>query len=145
MPKTGARDDPFVAFRFEISLDDISAGGFSECSGLHFETEVMEYAEGGVNSHVWKLPTRTKQANVTLKRGIVDRELWDWYFKVMQGEVRLRSGSIYVRDPAGQDVMEWQFKQAYPCKWLGPDLNAMQSSVAIESLEICHQGLERLK
>jgi phage tail-like protein len=146
MPETSARNDPFLAFRFEIKLDDSSVGGFSECSGIQLETEVHDYPEGGRNTHVHKFPTRTKQSNITLKRGIVDRELWDWYYKLTQGEVQFRNGSVLVHDPSGsQVVMEWQFRQAFPCKWQGPELNATQNNVAVETLELCHHGLERLK
>jgi phage tail-like protein len=146
MAETGARNDPFLAFRFEVKLDDLSVGGFSECAGLQLETEVQDYAEGGLNTHVRKFPGRTKQTNITLKRGVVDRELWDWCYDLSQGQVRFRNGSILVRDPSGgQVVMEWQFRQAFPCKWLGPELNATQSNVAVETLELCHQGLERRK
>jgi phage tail-like protein len=82
--------------------------------------------------------------NLTFKRGIVDRQLWDWYHDLTQGKVRLRSGSILVRDPAGEQVvMEWQFQRAFPCKWIGPELDAQQSKVAVETLELCHQGLDR--
>jgi phage tail-like protein len=141
---TGARNDPFLAYRFEIRLDDLAAGGFSECSGLQLETEVFDYPEGGLNTHLHRFPTRTRQANVVLKRGIVDRELWDWYFELTRGAIRYRNGAILIRDPSGGAVvMEWQFRQAFPCKWQGPDLNATQSNVAVEMLELCHQGLER--
>jgi phage tail-like protein len=144
MPETGTRNDPFLAFRFEIKLDDLSVGGFSECSGLQLQTEVQEYTEGGLNTHLLKFPGRTKQVNLTLKRGIVDRELWDWYYGLTQGQVRLRNGSVIVRDPSGgQVVMEWQFRRAFPCNWQGPELSATQSSVAVETLELCHEGLER--
>jgi phage tail-like protein len=144
MPSTGTRQDPALAFRFEVQVDKQSLGGFSECSGLQLETEVQDYAEGGANDFLLKFPSRTKQANITLKRGIVDRQLWAWHYDLTQGKVRLRSGSILVRDPSGERiVMEWQFKDAFPCKWMGPDLNAGQSNVAVETLELCHQGLER--
>jgi phage tail-like protein len=141
---TGARNDPFPAFRFEVRLDDLPVAGFSECTGLRLETDVQEYNEGGLNSVVRKFPTRTKQSNVTLKRGIVDRVMWDWYFDLTQGVVDPRSGSIIVRDPSGENVvMEWHIRDAFPCKWMGPDLNATQNSVAVETLELCHQGIER--
>jgi phage tail-like protein len=144
MAGTGARQDPILAFRFEVSLDDLPVGGFSECSGLQLETEVQDYAEGGRNDVLLKFPTRTKQTNLTLKRGIVDRSLWDWYYDLTQGTVQFRSGSILVRDPSGDQVVaEWQFQRAFPCKWVGPDLNAGQSSVAVETLELCHRGLDR--
>jgi phage tail-like protein len=146
MAETGSRNDPYFAFRFEVQFDDIAVGGFSECSGLQLETEVFDYDEGGLNTHVRKFVTRTKQTNLTLKRGIVDRVMWDWYYDLTRGDIRFRNGSVVVRDPSGDNVvMEWQFRDAFPSKWLGPELNATQNSVAIETLEICHQGLERIQ
>jgi phage tail-like protein len=146
MAETGARNDPYFAFRFEVQFDDIAVGGFSECSGLQLETEVFDYNEGGLNTHVRRFVTRTKQTNLTLKHGIVDRVMWDWYYDLTRGDIRFRNGSVVVRDPSGDNVvMEWQFRDAFPSKWLGPELNATQNSVAIETLEICHQGLERIQ
>lgn len=146
MATTGARQDPFLAFRFEVRLDDLSVAGFSDCTGLALETEVQDYAEGGLNTHLLKFPTRTKQTNLVLKRGIVGRELWDWYWDIAQGVVKLRSGTVAVRDPSGSDVrLEWQFRDAFPCKWAGPELNAAQSTVAVETFELCHRGLERVR
>ena len=144
MTLTNARNDPFLAFRFEIRLDDLPPAGFSECTGLQLETEVQDYPEGGLNAYLLKFPGRTKQANLTLRRGIVDRQLWDWYYDITQGVVKLRNGTIAVHDPAGRDlVMEWRFWRAFPTKWSGPDLNAIQNNIAVETLELCHQGLER--
>ncbi len=144
MPKTGARNDPFLAFRFEVELDNFTVSAFSECSGLQMDTEVLDYPEGGLNTFVRKFPGRTKQSNLQLKRGIVDRKVWDWYYDVTQGKVVFRNGSVRVFDATGgTPVMEWQFRNAFPCKWVGPGLNALQSSIAVETLEICHQGLER--
>jgi phage tail-like protein len=142
--ETGSRADPFLAFRFEVRLDAASKGGFSECSGLQLETDVEEYPEGGENTLLRRFPGRTRQANLTLRRGIVDRELWDWYDALAHGAVEKRSGSIVVRDPSGEAiVMQWNFRRAFPCKWLGPELNASQANVAVEALELCHDGLER--
>ena len=145
MPESGARDDPFVAFRFEVRFDKGHvAGGFSECSGLNLETQVQEYLEGGLNSAARKFPTRTTQTNVTFKRGIVDRKLWDWYYELTQGKVETRNVTVLVYDPSGGQVtMEYRLRDAFPVKWTGPELNAAQSAVALETLELCHQGLER--
>jgi phage tail-like protein len=141
---TAARNDPAQAFRFEIRLDDLAVGGFSECGGLQLETEVHDYQEGGLNTGVHRFPTRTKQVNLTLRRGVVDRVLWDWFADAVQGRIRRRDGSVLLRDPSGERVLaEWQFRDAFPCKWSGPDLNATQNAVALESFELCHQGLER--
>lgn len=143
MPETGKRDDPFVVFRFDLRFEGESLGGFSECNGLNLETQLQDYAEGGQNDFTHKFPTRTVQANLVLKRGIVDRRLWDWYFRLTQGRVEQRSVTVLVHDPSGDVVMEFQLRAAFPCKWSGPDLNASQSNVALETLELCHQGLER--
>ena len=145
MPQPGVRNDPFLAFRFLVKVDGLPAvGGFSECSGLQVDTEVLDYAEGGVNDHVRKFPTRTKQTNITLKRGVVDRLLWDWYADIARGTIRYRNGAVHVKDLAGgQDLMVWEFSLAFPCKFIGPELNAMQSAVAVETFELAHQGLNR--
>jgi phage tail-like protein len=139
------RADPFVAFRFEVRVDDLPLGGFSECGGLQLETEVMDYAEGGLNTHLHKLPVRTKQSPIRLKRGVVDRVLWDWYADLVGGLVVRRNGSILVHDPSGATVVaQWQFRRAYPVKWIGPELNATQNQVAVETIELVHEGLERM-
>jgi phage tail-like protein len=144
MAQSGAREDPFPAFRFEVVLDDMPVSGFSECTGLQLELDVLDQPEGGQNSFTLKFPGRTKQSNITLKRGIVDRRMWDWFYDLTQGKVRFRNGSILIRDPSGSTVgMEWQFTRAFPTKWVGPDLNASQNNVAVETLELCHQGLSR--
>lgn len=145
MAASSGRTDPFLAFRFEVKIDEIPVAGFSNCTGLQLDTEVFDYAEGGLNTHILKFPGRTKQANIVLKRGIANRNLWDWYYELSQGKVAFHNGSIVVRDPAGaQAVMEWQFNRAFPTKWIGPDLNAGTSSIAVETIELCHQGLKRV-
>ena len=101
---------------------------------------------GGANNFVHRFPTRTTQSNITLKRGIVDRHMWDWYEEVVNGTADLRRGTIIVRDPQGErEEMVWHLKGAFPRKWVGPDLNATQSKVAVETLEICQQGFDRDK
>ena len=144
MAVTGSRNDPYIAFRFEVSLDGITLAGFSECSGLQLETEFHDYMEGGLNDYVHKFPTRTKQGNLTLKRGIVDRELWDWYYDLTQGVVAPKNGEIAVKDPSGSEVvLKWEFNGALPVKWQGPDLNASQNNVAVETLDLTYLTLKR--
>jgi phage tail-like protein len=144
MAEVGTRRDPAVAFRFRITFDDLPPASFSDCGGLQADTEVHEYAEGGRNTNVLRFPTRTKHASITLKRGIVDRAMWDWYDGIVQGQIRRRNGTVSVQDAAGERVVaEWQFRDAFPCKWIGPELSAGQSAVAVETVELCHQGLVR--
>jgi phage tail-like protein len=143
MAQSGDRNDPIPAFRFQVRLDDLPVAGFSECTGLQVELEVKDYHEGGLNQFTRKFVGHNKQGGLTLKRGIVDRELWNWYYDLMQGRVRFRDGSITVFDPAGETVMVWRITHAFPTKWVGPELNASQNNVAVETLELAFQGLER--
>jgi phage tail-like protein len=145
VPETGARTDPALGFRFEVSFDGLPPAGFSDCSGLAAETEVHEYVEGGLNTNVHRFPTRTKHGNITLKRGVVDTALWTWYDQLVQGVVRRRDATIVVHTPDGDGVAaEWILSNAFPCKWTGPDLAGATSAVAVETFELCHEGLRRV-
>jgi phage tail-like protein len=144
MSKTGSRLDPVPAFRFTVTFDDLPPGGFSDCTGLQSEVEVQEYAEGGLNTHTWKFAGRSKQGNVTFKRGIVNKVLWDWYRAIAAGDFKARNCTIYVHDASGgEDLIEFHLANAFPAKWLGPDLGAGQNNLAIETMEVAHQGLAR--
>ena len=145
MADTGARRDPFPAFRFTVVFDELPECGFSDCSGRQMEIEAQEYVEGGLNTHTWKFPTRTKQQNLTLKRGVVDKKLWDWLHDISTGVIKPRSGTITVFDVSGKaPVMKFQIQKAFPVKWIGPELNAGQNNLAMETLELAHQGMDRL-
>lgn len=144
MPDTGGRNDPFASFRFTITFDGLPPGGFSDCTGLQMDTDVQDYPEGGLNTHTWKFVTRSKQVNLTLKRGIVNKVLWDWYHDITVGKMTFRNGTISVLDSSGSTpVLEFQILKAFPVKWSGPELSASQSNLAVETLELAHQGLER--
>ncbi len=144
MRKAAGRKDPFRAYRFELLIDGMEAGGFSECSGLETGMKFVEYEEGGVNDRVHMFPSPARQSNLVLRRGSVDAELSRWYESTISGAVEPRAGSIRVHDESGSEVvMEWRFQGAFPCRWVGPELNALENRVAVETLELCHDGLRR--
>lgn len=133
-----------MAFRFVVRLDDLPLGGFSDCSGLSVETEFFDYAEGGVNDHFQRFPGRTRQQNLVLKRGIVDRDLWSWHADLVRGVVRFRNGSVVVQDLSSTRAqLRFEFRRALPVKWTGPELSAGNGAVAVESVELAHHGLDR--
>jgi phage tail-like protein len=152
------RIDPLGAYNFFLTLLDSQGSlgnlisvainyfvaGFSECSGIDASFEVMELKEGGLNSHTWKLPVRASQSNITLKHGAIYLydDLWDWHYSWVQGQGTRKDGLIVLNDNSGQPAKIWKFSNGIPVKWTGPTLNAAQSTVAIESLEIAHEGLE---
>ena len=137
------RLDPFSSLNFRLEISGLKATAFSECSGLSSEVDVIEYRSGADAGLTRKLPGLRRYANIVLKRGITkDRELWDWYKTVLDGAVKRRDGSVVLLDEAGNDVLRWNFRQGWPRKYEGPSLNAGTSEVAIETLEITHEGLE---
>lgn len=141
----GVRYDPYTAFNFVIEIEGLLAGGFSEVSGLQVETELRDYREGGLNEYIHKLagPTRYPQ-NLVLKHGISDLDaLWAWHQDVVEGRVKRRNLTIYLLNSAGVPVVWWNVREAYPCKWSGPELRAESATVAFESIELVHRGISR--
>ncbi|MDZ7268444.1 MAG: phage tail protein [candidate division KSB1 bacterium] len=141
---TGQRADPLRNFNFYVEFDGITQAGFTDCSGFGATTEPVEVNEGGVNHASHKFVGRTKQNNITLKWGLTNsRDLYDWYRDVVNGRIRRRTGSIVVLDLEGNETVRWNFRNGWPTKWEGPAFTAKGNEVAIETLEIAHEGLER--
>ena len=142
---TGERRDPYAAFNFLVEIDGITRAGFSEVSGLDSETDVIEYRAGDdTDLTSSKLPGRTKFSNIVLKRGVTDdAELWQWRKKVMDGTTERKNGSIVLLNEARVEKVRWNFREGWLTKWVGPDLKADGNEVAIETLEIAHEGVER--
>jgi phage tail-like protein len=140
----GIRADPYQVFNFLVEIEGILAGGFSECSGLQVETETIDYREGGLNDYVHRFAGPTKYPPLILKHGLTQIDgLWSWHQEVVTGKITRRNGTIYLLDKQRLPVMWWDFKEAFPVKWSGPDLNASSGNVAIESVELAHRGLSR--
>ena len=141
---TGERPDPYRTFRFRIEIGGITVAQVSEVSGLQVETETEPYEEGGVNDFVHQLPKRTKYQHITLKRGITDLdEMWQWYKDVVDGRFERKDGGIVLMDVTGNDKGRWNFFQAFPVKWTGPDLKADSNTVAFETIELAHHGIKK--
>lgn len=137
------RVDPYGAFRFLVEIDGIVAAGFSECSGLTAEIDIIEYREGGDPTTARKIPGLRKYTSIVLKRGLTnDKSLWNWFKNVLDGNVQRANGSIVLLDASGNEVARWNFHNGWPSKWEGPTLNAKANEVAIETLEISHEGFE---
>lgn len=138
------RNDPYANFNFLVEIDGIARAGFQECVGLGAEVEVVEYREGGDQpTTVRKQPGRVHFPNVVLKRGITqDKSLWEWFKQVLNGRVSRASVAITLLDDEGQAVARWTLIRAWPAKWEGPALNGRGNEIAIESLELAHEGLD---
>jgi phage tail-like protein len=143
MAATGDRNDPYSGFNYLVEIDGVTVAGFSECSGLTTETDPIEYRNGDEDITVRKLPGLRKYTNISLKRGFTqDKDLWEWRKKVINGQTERQSGSIVLLDEGRNEALRWNFRDGWPSKWEGPSLNAKNNEVAIETMEICHEGVE---
>jgi phage tail-like protein len=144
MAQTGQRVDPYGNFNFLVEIDGITRAAFHEVSGFDSTIDVIEHREGGDNTTPRKLPGMTKHSNIVLKWGLADdADLYNWHRDAVNGRVQRRNGSIVLLDRQGQERMRWNFVNAWPTKWDGPDFNAEGNDVAIETLELAHEGITR--
>ncbi len=154
-------EDALPGYRFIVTLDPadaylpftqallillVAAGQFQEVKGLGADLEVLAYPEGGRNDFVHQLPVRHSWQRIVLRRGLVrDPGLFFWYQAgLTQSLGARRDGCIILLTPGGTPAMSWAFKGGIAVKWNGPELNAMQSAVAVESIEIAHHGIMQI-
>jgi phage tail-like protein len=138
-----SRNDPYKNYNFLVEIDSVTVAGFSEVSGIGSEVDVIEYREGG-DHLVRKLPGLRKFQNIILKRGITrDAELWDWHKNILDGVSDRRNGVITLLDDARVAQVRWKFFDAFPQKYEGPLLRAKGNDVAIETLTLCCERIER--
>lgn len=143
MPVTPLRKDPVAAFRFWVELDGVLVAGFSQVSGLEIETQFEQYREGGVNNYVHYLPKQTSYQPISLERGLTHSDvLWKWYSACKDGQYTRRNGSIVLCTRDLQEITRWNFFDALPTRWVGPQLSAHSDEIAFESIELVHQGLQ---
>jgi phage tail-like protein len=136
------RDDPYAAFTYVIEIGGLATGGFSEVSGLDIEIEPISYRNGDEDFVARKLPGIKKFPNIVLKRGIIgDLDIFAWIKTTTDGTIERRDGAVVLRNEARDEVLRWSFVRGWACKYSGPSLKADSSAVAIEAVEICHEGL----
>lgn len=140
---TGSRVDPFRSFNFRVEIDGLSVGSFRECTGLAGDGTPVEYREGtDVARTVRKLIGMQTYPNITLKRGYTtNAELWTWYSNIVNGLSDRRNGSIILMDEQRNDVMRWDFENAWIKKIEAPSFNATANEVAVETVELVHEGV----
>lgn len=127
-------------FKYLIKIDGSIVGGFSEISGLNFEIDVENIHSRGISEKVFKIAKNADCSNVTLKNGLIDSKvLWKWH----QKGINKRMGKVDVLIVSGDEKWRWCFIDAYPVKWVGPDLKADSSTIAVETLELGHDGIEK--
>lgn len=138
------RKDPFSGYNFAVEMDGITRMGFRNCSGLDSSSAATRYREGTdptLGSR--QLPGMVTFSHISLQRGITDdRALWDWRAQVAAGNPVRHTISIILRDDAGNEKIRWNVKNCWPVKWTGPTFDATSDAVAVEALELAHEGVE---
>jgi phage tail-like protein len=132
-----------VKFHFQVDWGGTKIG-FTEVTGLDVETEVVEYRHGASPEYSKiKMPGMQKFSNITLKRGTFkgDNELFEWWNSVSLNTIERRNITISLLNENHEPVVTWKVKNAWPTKIQSTDLKADGNEVAIESMEIVHEGL----
>lgn len=134
---------PLPKFHFQVEWGG-SQIGFTEVSGLDVETEVIEYRHGASPEyHKTKQPGMRKYSNISLKRGTFqgDNEFFDWFNTTSLNKVERRDLTLSLLNENHEPVVVWKIKNAFPIKVQSTDLKADGNEVAIETLELAHEGL----
>lgn len=143
------RHGPYRNMRFKLEIDGITKAGFSSCSIPENSTEPIEYREGTDGPTMRKLWSLNSYGTLTLESGVTDDSmmLFEWRKQVENGDVdgARRTIAVYIQDEEGSAGPRWEFTDAWPTNYTAPDLDATGSEVAIESLEIAHEGMERVE
>jgi phage tail-like protein len=142
--------DPLVSAWYGVEFQGQVQGAFRECTGLGSNNEVVDYKASGPKGEyiMKKVPGRMTWNPITLKRGITDAmDMWKWRKVVEQGKIdsARKNGSIVMFNQQGQEIARWDFVNAWPSKITGPTANANANEIAIEEMEIVHEGYTRVK
>ncbi len=145
-----ARTQPLPVFCFHVTLNlkggDTGVAFFKSVGGLKYETEIVPVREGGVNDTTWQLVGATKWSNLILKQGYTgDSALLKWreaWLNRTENKERIESGTIVQLDGNLREKAKWTFYRGWPSKWELSELDATKSELAIETLEIAHEGLK---
>jgi len=134
---------PIPKFSFQVKWD-ANVMSFQEVSGLSIETTPIEYRHGDSPAFsTIKMPGIKKYGNVTMKKGVFksDNKFWDWFNQIKMNTIKRVPVIISLLDEAGKPTMVWTLANAWPTKITGTDLKAEGNEVAVETIEIAHEGL----
>ena len=134
---------PLPKFHFQVEWGGTRIG-FTEVSGLNIELQAIDYRAGdALEYQVTKMPGIPQYSNITLKRGIfnADNEFFQWLNTVKLNQIERRDLTISLLNEEHAPIVTWKVKEAWPCKVESPTLNSTGNEVAVESVELCHEGL----
>ena len=145
-PQTiGTAVDPYGQYNFKLQIQGVTEGHFYSCTGMGVRINAMSYREAGVNQVVRRIPGRVEYSDITLRYGLTKSlELWTWFQTALKGAVERRNVSILMLEPDGAaEAMRWDLVNAWLADWRAAPLEAMGNEVAIESLTLVYESLQR--
>ena len=136
---------PYRNFRFRLEIDGLDAGSFSEVSGFDATMDVVEYRAGDDPAITpTKLPGLIKYGNITLKWGSSETMvLYDCLIDITEGTIEKKTVTLTALDEEGSPAASWRCINAWPVKYTAPDFNGTSSEIAVETIELAHEGLTR--
>lgn len=142
---TPAYADPYRAFNFKIELQGVTEGHFTEVSGLGAKVTPISYREAGNSQVVHYVPGRVEYSAITLRYGVTkSKDLFEWFKTGVKGQIQRRNLSIVLLDADGMtEVLRWNLVNAWPTEWRGSLLDAHSQEVAIESLTLVCESIDR--
>jgi phage tail-like protein len=137
--------DPYRNYNFKLDIHGVNEAHFTQCSGIGIRIHAVQYREGGVQQVVHYLPTQVDYSPIELHYGLTSSsELWTWFFSGVQGRVDRKNVSIILLDADGvTEVARWNLVNAWPKEWRGAALDTLGKEVAIETLVLAFETLER--
>ncbi len=134
---------PYRGYNFIVEVDGLPRGAFSEVSGLSAEITAVEYREGtDKQQNMREMPGLAKFSNLLFKRGYTDdKTLWQWYVNIYNGQPDRRNVTVVLLNERREQVLRWNAENAWIRKIEGPSFKASGNEVAMESMELVHEGL----
>jgi phage tail-like protein len=141
----GGWTDPYRSYNFKLQIQGVTAGHFTECTGLGIKVDAIRYREAGGTGVVHRIPGQVDFGDVTLSYGLTQsHELFDWFMSAVEGNPQRKNVSILMLDSAGvTEVLRWDLINAWPSAWRGAPLDALAQEIAIESITLVFESLQR--
>lgn len=134
---------PLPKFYFQVKIGE-KESSFQEVSGLDIEAQIIEYRHGNSKEFsTIKMPGIKKSSNVTLKKGVFkgDKTFWEWFNQIKMNTIERQTVTVSLLDETGQAAQTWTLKNAWPTKITGTDMKSDGNEVAVETLELAHEGI----
>jgi phage tail-like protein len=133
---------PLQTLYFQIEIDHLQIATFQECDGLNAYRHYDYFYEGGNNSAPYAIPGPVFYDTIKLRKGIIHNiNFWEWFMSMPEHSSMRKNGSIVLCKPNGEEARRWNFFNAFPVRWAGPRFDALKDELAVEEIELVHEGL----